>query len=102
MLTRATIDKIVLEKMKDDTIPLPYGGGPYRDSFIGYINPVLKDQVLNTNGFIPVYCYPDSTKALNNEVGAVGNMRIVLDENIDQTKMIVDAISRREFKIDME
>ncbi len=105
MLTRAFIDKIVRDLVMEGFVPGPqdkYGAAPCRDSFIGYINSSLYKDAQDCNGFIPVLMYPFAGVELPNEIGAIGNMRIVLDKKIDPSKIAVDSISRREFNIDME
>jgi hypothetical protein len=102
MLTRAFTDKIVFDLVMENHIPIPngkFGCAPCLDSFIGYINPEIMDQAIDSHGFIGVAHYPDFPNRLPNEIGAMGNMRIVLDKSIDPLKIAVETVTRKEFTI---
>src|SRR6266850_6529564 len=98
MLTRDRVDSIVVGLIEKELYPAhiqlesnedKYGCAPVRDAFIGEINPELKEQVENTMaGYIPIESYPLESK-LENEIGAAGNMRLVLNKEVPVDKIRV-------------
>ena len=106
MLTRNRIDEIILKLFQEQFAPgsqdeYPqdgYGCAPVCDSFMGYIHPSRAHEAEKCNGFIPVESYPVQPLK-ENEIGAVGNMRILISNKVDRSEIVVKSVTHTQFKI---
>jgi hypothetical protein len=78
-----------------------FQGYPVRDSFVGYISPRIRDHIESLEGFIARCYYPDPfyPELPKKEIGTIGNVRIIIDNRMDPSKIRIQAMYTKEFNI---
>jgi len=80
-ITRADIDNAIRTLINCaccSTYEEEYGGNPLRCKFYGFIMPgTLKFIIKTIDTFIPVSYYKDKTIVLHDEIGCIGNLRLI-------------------------
>lgn len=100
MLTRDRVDSIVWELARQGYKFDMDRPGPTKDSVECEINPCWKETIENMSGFIPYECYSDETN-WHNELGFVGNMRILLKEDVQKDKIAIRDTEAGGFNVEM-
>ena len=59
-------------------------GAPVTSSYIMYIHPALIEETMSIMGWIGIKMYPNRSSALCNEVGSVGNIRVIIDSSLER------------------
>ena len=55
-----------------------YGASPIRETYFCFVDKALVYDMINCDRFIGLAKYPESVKPMQNEIGAIGNFRILL------------------------
>lgn len=59
-----------------------FGTVPVNSRYVGIVNPLCEFSLRDNADFVPVEKYPDPSKAMENEIGTLKDIRIVFDENM--------------------
>jgi len=59
-----------------------YGTVPIQTKYVAIVNPLCEFDLRENPDFIPVEKYPDKSKVMDNEIGTIGEVRYVYNENM--------------------
>ncbi len=66
--------------------------GPIMDFIFVYLNSEFEQNIVNAEGFIDINSYPTEEYVRPNEIGIIGNCRIILDDKIKGFKVDINPL----------